>query len=148
MFPSNTGTKQDSLSDAWLRARSIAASIKSESTNLRNTAQNTTVSAWDILDFRTKLVGYRVRLQQLRAVAGLSDYAKTQLGDAGVDLAADFTSMVAAIDVVLALPLPNDGTWLQVMTANPDGTYSWRQFNSAQTATLRTALTTLIGTID
>ena len=149
-FPSNGGAT-NSLADVWRRVRAQAAQVKAASASLRVSAAAGPISAWQILAYTDELRQARARFAQASGVSGLLAYARDQIGNQSLDLAAEFTAMTAAIDSVIAwvvANLPNDGTWLQTVKLNANGSHEWRTFSATATATLRTHLAALEATID
>lgn len=81
----------------------------------------------------------------ISALPGLSDYAKSQFGDANYDVATEFTAMVNALTAIQ--------TWLKTnVPANGvtivDGALVGTTYTPAQTAALRTLVNAAIATID
>jgi hypothetical protein len=94
-----------------------------------------------------------VTLNQVKGVAGLNAYATAQLPGYAGAMVADINATIAAcqacIDWVVGI-FPKDASvppWLLAESLNADGSRTPRLFTPAQTAGLRTALTSLIATI-
>lgn len=153
-FPSNTGTKQDDLAMAWARARTTAASIKSRATALRNAAQAGSIGSSAILDFATMLADAKLALQRSASTGGIAAYAQEQVNDNTINVATEFSTMMASLDSItswITINFPKDGNgFLLAVQFAGDGTgrTTDRQFTAVQTAGLRTALDSLIATID
>jgi len=131
--------------------RGTAGTVKSRAQSLRSLSAAGNVSASQILDLTTLLADAKVRFTAAAAVSSLGAYAQAQVGNPSLNVAAEFTAMVAQIDATIAwcfTNLPNDGTYLLAVTMTADGRYSWRTFTPATTAGLRTQLDALIDTID
>jgi hypothetical protein len=150
-FPSNTGTVQQSLSEAWNRARQTATSIKSRSQGLR-TKSEVSLSSGDILLYSASMANAKVTLQALAAVEGLAAYAQEQVDDNTINIVVEFNAMMAQIDATIAWVItnfPKDGSgFLLAQSLTAAGRTQDRSFNPAQTASLRTALDALIATIN
>jgi hypothetical protein len=91
-------------------------------------------------------------LNQVKDTVGLNAYATAQLpGYAGTmvnDIGATTAACQACIDwVVTNFPKDSTALFLLAETLNADGSRTPRSFTPAQTAGLRTALTSLIATI-
>lgn len=150
-FPSSSGTTQQSLSEAWSRARNTAATVKAQSQAL-HAKSSVSLSSTDILSYSATMASAKDILQSAAATEGIAAYAQEQIDDVTIDIVAEFTAMMAqitaTIDWVVA-NFPKDGSgFLLAKTLMSNGRTQDRQFNPAQTATLRTALDALIATID
>lgn len=91
------------------------------------------------------------RFEAIKAIPGMSAYAKAQEDDALYDVAGEFAAMTDAIvnarDAIIAA-LPQDaGGWLLVESYAADGTIVPRTFTSVQTAGVRTALQAVVDAI-
>lgn len=141
----------DPLARALLSAQDAARSLKSLAQDTRalmaagNTSANLTLQMLDTL------VRARGILQAAKNTPGIGAYAQAQYDNVGIDIAAEFTAMVAAIDaagaqIMSSFPKDAAGYLLQQQFA-VDGTLSVRTFTPAQTATLRARLDDLVATI-
>lgn len=151
-FPSTTGTKQDNLSDAWERARSLAGQIKSQTQSLRNDSAAGAIDAFRLVDLATMLAGAKVLFLRASGLAGIVNYARSQIDDPTFDVVANFTAMIAQVDnliSVITTNFPKDGSgFLLERSFAADGTWISRKLTTAQTALFRTAADSLIASID
>ena len=88
---------------------------------------------------------------QVAAIPGIAAYAQAQYDNTGLDIVAEFTTMVnniqACVDWVVA-NFPSDaGGFIEAYKLNADGSRTPATFTSAQTAGLTTALNNLIASI-
>lgn len=151
-FPSDIGTKQDDLTRAWRSARSWAGGVKQRAQTLSDQSAAGIATSSQILEFATFLAEAKVQLTIARNVPGIGAYAKSQVDDPALDIAAEFTAMVTALDNTTAWVVanfPKDGNgWLLAQTMLTTGRTTDRVFSAAGTATLRTVLDALIATIN
>lgn len=151
-FPSTTGTKPDTLANAWEGARGVAAQVKSRAAGLKAQSLAGDVGSSAILDFVTGLADAKVLLTRYAAAPGLAAYAQAQVNDNALDVAASFTAMSTQIDACGAWVIanfPKDGSgYLLAKQFNGGGRTVDRQFNTASLAGFRTQLDALIATID
>lgn len=150
-FPSSTGTKKDSLSEGWRAARNLAANVKNRAQAVRAFSQDGVLTGFHIIEFSSLLAGAKDSWNEIKAIPGMGQYAKDQVGDAALDIVAEFNAMLAAVDSVLSwivANVPNDGTYILIVTLGSDGRYAYRTFTAGQSSGLRAALDTLIAAID
>lgn len=109
------------------------------------------VPSTTIFDIGINLLSSRARLMELALVPGVKEAAAIQKNSPELDVTEEFPKMINAIDAVISWIVsnfPKDASgYLLAQTFGPTGPVD-RQFTSASTAGLRTALTTLIATID
>lgn len=109
------------------------------------------VGADRIIDVWEHLKATKARLQSLGATPGIAAYAQAQYDDDTLDLAAEFTAVIAAVNGVTAnveSTFPADGSgWLLAAKFGAGGTLEYRQFTPAQLATLAGLLNDLAATI-
>jgi hypothetical protein len=150
-FPSTAGSIPQTLSVAWEHARAIAGSLKQATQSLRTQSAQGNVGASQILNHLTFLADQKVRLQGIAALPGIAPYAQAQVNDPGLDVAASFSAMIAAIDGVrdwVIANFPAASGFLQAQSFQADGRTVDRQFTPAMLATYRAQLDALIATID
>lgn len=152
-FPSSSGSRSFGLSSALNSAQAMAAGVKAQGQALSALCAAGAVAASSILTFTTMLADAKVLFNKCAAVAGLEAYAQAQVGD--LDIASEFTAMLAAIDattawVVANFPKDSTNTFLMVTSFASDNTgrTQQRQFTPAQTAGLKTVVDALVATID
>ena len=127
-------------------AKAAAVQIKSYSAAAVQRLQ-ASVNADVVLMIFHDIRRFGEQLDQIKIIPGLADYAKAQETDPTYDVVAEFTALVASMDAVKANILgtfPTDGSgYLLEKKFNAQGTYDYRQFTAAQTATLRGLLDTV-----
>jgi hypothetical protein len=128
----------------------IAAQIRSSAVTL-----NSMTAAGDTLysAIQTRLVSWitlRSQMQALAATPGLAAYATAQYSGQGIDIVAEYTAMMTAIDAVdswIDTNLPKDASNYELQYQRVAGVRTERTFTPAQTAGLRTQLAGLIAAI-
>lgn len=125
--------------------------IKAQLQNLRTSAAAGNTAATIVMDLYRTLRVERAMLVTAAGMSGLAAYAQAQKNNPQLDVAAEFTAVIAAMDNVttwLTTNFPKDGSgYLLAQTWGPDGPVD-RQFTPAETATFRTQLDGLIATIN
>jgi hypothetical protein len=153
-FPSSSGTVKGNLSGAWDMARDIAGHIKMRAVNLRSASVAGAITSDTMLVYIANLAEWRTSLIAISQLPGMVAYARAQINDPNVDIAAEFNAMIAGLDGVVSWVVtnfPKDGSgFLLAKTFNADnsGRTVDRTFSAAQTAGLRTVLDTLIAAIN
>jgi len=97
------------------------------------------------------LINAKAQLTAAAGTAGIVDYAKAQTGNASLNIVTEWQAMMDAIDAVGAQILsdvPTGAGGFRLVESWTASGISVRQFTTAQTASLRTALSALIATID
>lgn len=150
-FPSSAGAK-DSLSNVFVRVQSTAANLKSKCEDLNTRSASGSVSAFDFISLATTLADARLIFNAARVVPGIGPFAQEQCNDPALNIAAEFTAMMAELDNTLAAIVngfPKDANgWLLYTSFDANGRYAYRQLTPAQTASIRTNLTALISVIN
>lgn len=150
-FPSSAGAK-DSLSNVFVRVQSTAAKLKSKCEELNTSSAAGNVSAFDFIALATHLADARIIFNTARTVPGIGPFAQEQCTDPTLDIAAEFTAMMAELDNTLSAIVngfPKDASgWLLYTSFDANGRYVYRQLTPAQTASIRTNLTALISAIN
>lgn len=151
-FPSSNGSVQVSLAEAWADARAAAANVKSRAQQASSLSAAGTLTGDAALSLSTFLADSKVQLQRDAAVSGIAAYAQSQVGDPALNVATEFSNLLAALDAVVAWVVanfPKDGTGrLLHQTLSAAGRPTSAPFTAAQTAGLRTALDSLIAAIN
>ena len=141
-----TGMLSLTLQDIDRRAASLKAYCQRASDSML--AGN--IGSATVFDLFIRLKGDRAVFSAAASVPGLADYAKIQKNSPNLDVVAEFTSMLSAIDGVttwISTNFPKDGSgFLLAQTWGANGPVD-RTFAPAVTAGLRTQLATLIGSI-
>lgn len=151
-FPSSNGSVQVSLAEAWGDARAAAANVKSRAQQASAASSAGTLTGDQALQLSTFLADSKVQLQRDAAVSGIAAYAQSQVGDPALNVAAEFSAMLTALDAVVTWVVanfPKDGTGrLLHQTLTAAGRPVSAPFTAAQTAGLRTALDGLSASIN
>lgn len=136
----------DVLANGLTEARNIAVQVKSRAQGDSAAMAAGDISGEVVRDLGVAMSLWLSRLNEIRAIPGIGQYAKDQYDDQTYDIALEFTAMTAALQSVV--------TWVQTnMPADGSGyllLWKWtevRMFSPAATAGLRTELDALIVTI-
>ena len=139
------------LNAAYDRFTGLAARMNDGAAQASATMAAGTVSASYLLGVLDQIRAIRGELVTLAATPGIAAHARRQSG-AGVDIAAEYAAMVAAVDDVVAwivANFPKDGDgWLLIQQFEAGGGRSERTFTATQTASLRALLDTLAATVE
>ena len=142
-------TSREMLATGLSRAQSQASSIKRIAQNNRDRMAAGPITAGGVISLMDNLSGALATFQVVSGLPGIADYANAQLGQ---DVVADFTAMsdaTAAARNWIITAIPKDaGGFLLLETIDANGVRTERNFTSAQTEGLRTALDALIATIE
>lgn len=142
-----------SPSTAYRELQDLVSTVKSRSQQLHDNSGAGDISITQIDAYVDFLDKSDTRLQVLSSTINLLAYAQGQHTDVpGYDVVAEYQAMrvqlLATIQWVVD-NLPKDGNNYELAyTRNASGVKVYRLFTPAQTATLRTQLNLLIGTID
>ena len=145
-FPASNGVLSDVLEQVSRFALAMKRQV--EATRARMAAGS--VGSSEIIDLDIRLRGWRAEIVKAASTPGIAAYAQAQLGNAQLDVVAEFNGMVAAIDSVTAwirANFPRDANGFLLERTWGDSGPVDRQFTSAQTAQLRTQLDALIATV-
>lgn len=146
MFPGNgkitLRTSWDGITERASRIKSVASSLVSASTITRKT----------VLDYANSLADSLATLDAHVVTPGLLDYARKELNDANVDLAAEFATMktqiVATQDWIVA-NFPKDATNnLTVYSFDATKRYADINLTAGQLTAFKNQLSLLVGTIN
>lgn len=137
------------LDDVYKQLKGEFRSIRARSLQLRTQAAAGPVSFTVVRDYLSTLTGSLAVMSDRVARFGaetLAAYAQAQEDTPAYDVAADYSAMVTAANAVVA----HISTAIPTNSAHTvtNGAVVEPTFSTAQTATLRTLLDTLIGTID
>lgn len=141
----------DNLARALLDAQNEARAIKTYSADAVTLMAGNNVSANQVLDIYARLGTAKAKFQAVAAVSGIGQYAKDQFANQSLDVVAEFNAMVAAVDYVrswIETNHPKDPSGYLLKDQFSGGSISVRSFTPAQTAGLRTALSSLVAAID
>lgn len=149
-FPSRGGPREQ-LSEVLREAMTIAQNVKRSSITLKNQTAAGTITVRGILLFTDDLTAYSNRLDILRIVPGIGEYAKAQYSDAGLDLNVEFLAMQSSMSTVVTwidANIPKSGgRWVEAEEI-VSGRLVERKLTSIQTLPLRVELDVLITLID
>jgi hypothetical protein len=127
---------QDALPLMKRRALNVRDYLTVKKTQLQSDT-NADVILGIFFDLQT----WRDELTSLKAIPGIAQYARDQENDQAYDVVTEFNTFVSALTDVMAniyTSFPKDASgYLQEKKLLVDGTYEFRQFTAAQTATLR-----------
>lgn len=140
-------TRETALVD--VDQRSVA--LKAEARRMRLASANDAISAGDALSLLTYLMRQRDAFAAAAALPGMPAFAAEEKRQALSEINAGFSAMLGAINGAIAWiagALPKAaGGFLAIETMAADGTRTWRLFQPAETAGLRTALAAIEATI-
>lgn len=144
------------LSEVLKDARVRWNQTKTLAQRMRDRSENGQVAASTILEYLDTLVRDKAYFESVASTPGLGAYAAAQYD--GYTIGADFLAFINEIDacitwIVTNLPTSDPdaqgNSWLLVERRDPvTGMQIIRTFSSAQTATLRTALNSLIAMVE
>lgn len=142
----NTGA----LEEVYRDIRNQARDIKSRSQSLRSQSASGPVGSVLIIEWYERVRGNRAAMAALASTPGLSTYAQTESNNGSYNVSTEYTAMVNAIDACLTwvtTNFPASGGYLQTHSF-VSGAYTPRTFSTADLATFRTVLDSLIATIN
>ena len=151
-FPSSTGSKR-TLQKVWESTVDWAARVKGTAVKVRDASAAGLIPASDIWSLDSLLFSARAQFAAAASTPGIAAYAQAQVNDPTLDVAADFTAMVNAIDATRAwvntnFPVDANGYVLDRTRNFGTADFTQRTFSTAALATYRTMLDALIATID
>ncbi len=137
-------------SDQYERAKQLAVQLQRLAQN-RSASFASGASALEVLALVDNLNALKVGLNSAKSVPGIAAHATAQEDDPAYDVVAEFNTMIAAADAVVAevvTTLPTDGNeWLLINKINADGSLIPRNFTGAQLASIRTLLDAIAASI-
>jgi hypothetical protein len=151
-FPSSSSD----LASGLALALKVAQNVRGRASSLSGASLAGPLSGGQIVDFAAFLADQRLTLDTVRQMNGIGPYAQSQLGSPALDIAAEFTAMLNAIDSTIAWMLTNfptitdgSGTYLALLSWNGsnNGRTVFRQFSTAVLAGFRVQLDSLAATI-
>lgn len=145
-FPASPNT----LADALISLRQSAASTKSSAQQARTTLAAGSVSANLILALRNNIISAISNWTSVASTTGLASYAQSQYSDSGLDIVTEYQNMKAAAQAVvdwITNNFPKDASGYLLKDQFSVSGLTVRQFTTAQTAGLVTALDNFIATI-
>ena len=148
-FPS-TKTKEG-LSLVFGRVQRDAASLRGGASALRNRITADTVNATHVLALAASIGNLIAAFNAAATTPGLEAYAREQINDPTLNIAAEFNTMVSAAQACLnwiIANFPKDGSgYLLAATMDANGQTVYRSFPASSLGGLATALDTLIAAI-
>lgn len=148
-FPASGGTLEQ-LADGLAESRRLARNIKNRSQSLHDQSAVGDISARGIAIYADEMKQIDDRLNVLRQIPGMQQYARDQYNNQSLDIATEFTTMRNTLQTTITwivTNLPQGARWLEQEEFVADRLVE-RMLNSTQTAGLRTELLALIATID
>ena len=104
------------------------------------------VSGEQIVNYLGNLTRSKADLESYKTIAGIVDYAKNQENDPSYDIAAEFTSLLSAIDAAINTI---KGTAISAMLDGwGDGDVVWATFTPVQTASLKANLDAIVAAVE
>jgi hypothetical protein len=153
MFPAPGTTRAGYLSRIWEGAGETSQQIRRRAADLSASAAGPSTAATMVLDFATYLADARAALNTASQVSGIGAYAQAQINDTTVNIGAEFSSMMSAIDAVTSaitsnFPKDAQGRLLFLtFTGDGSGRNASSTFTAAQMVSVKTALDALVATI-
>lgn len=141
----------DSLERKLSEIDTVMLRVKEYSQRRKADMSSGPVSSGVIIDLRTQMIQAKDKLTELQGVSGLHDYARTEKGNAQLDVATEFSAVKSEIDKVVSnieSSFPADGDGYLLATKFTASGIEDRQFLSAETSQLRDLLDAVIATID
>lgn len=142
MFPASGVT---TLAKAWNQVTSTATALKQHSVYLNNAAS---ITRMVILNFGNTIADALERLDQYSAASGLEAYAKNELHDVTLNIAAEYTAMrtqIVALQDWIVTNFPKDTSGnLVVYYFDAGKRYVDIELTSAQLSAFKTQLKALI----
>jgi hypothetical protein len=143
-FPSDTSLD---LETAWNGLRAAAGRMKSTASAF---SAAPSITRRQVLDFANALADYLAQFNSYTAVAGLPAYAKTQVNDPNLDIAAEYTTMrtqlVATQDWIVN-NFPATTGELRVYTFDVNKRFADVALTAPQLSSFKTQLNALIATV-
>lgn len=151
-FPSSLGSKPETLSQALEKITRTAGQVKAAAQQIRAASLTGPTGVNNVITYLGDLADFRDTLARLSATTGLAAFAQAQYSSASLDIAADYTTMLAAIDAVRTwiatnFPKAASGELLE-KKFDANGRVVLNTFTTAALAGFRTQLDALIATID
>lgn len=151
-FPASTeipATGYDEMAYQYQRAKSLAGAIKKNSENVISELSGT-VNAEQMLNWYQSLYDTKNALVAIASRSIIEHYAIALENNPGLNIVAEFQTMMAAISAVLSwMYAALSGTeWLRVYAVNASGQVSPRPLPPEETAPLIGLLQTLADSID
>ncbi len=145
--------RTDGLAKAYQKAQNEAIRVKTFSTSARNALLAGVVSANAVIQIMTNLKSSVEVWDTVSSLPGMGQYAKDQEDDQTYDVVAEFLAMrnaaVACVDWVFD-NFPKDSAspfYILKDQLETDGAITVRQFSTAQTVGLQTALADLTAAV-
>jgi len=110
-----------------------------------------TMSVTSVEELMRQIASFATDARAAAAAPGLGDYAKAQYADAQIDIVAEYTAMIAAVEDALewiSLNMPKSGGYVLKEQWAVDGSITQRQFTAADLKNLRDVVATVIAAIE
>ena len=148
-FPS--GKTKDTLNKAFTDTQTHARTLKQQAIDIRDTTLAGDITRKVIMDFNTRIADALDTWNLASIKVGIGQYARDQLEDQTLTLAADFVAMKTTAEATrdwIIANFPNTGGLLLERSFDVNGRMVLATLTTAQTAGLRTELNLLIATIE
>jgi hypothetical protein len=143
-FPSDTALD---LETAWNGLRACAGRMKATASAFSAAAS---ITRRQVLDFANALADYLALFNSYTAVPGLQAYAKTQVNDPNMDIAAEYTTMKAQLQATqdwVVNNFPATAGELRVYTFDVNKRYADVLLTAPQLSSFKTQINALIATV-
>lgn len=125
------------------RAKALAVNLKNF-TSSRSIEYAGGANSERILNALNTLIAFRTQLNEVKTTPGIVQYAQDQEGDLTYDVAAEFVTLIALLETVIAniiITFPTDtGGFLLAVTLDGNGNIVHRVFSAAALAGIRADL--------
>ena len=149
-FPSNQ-SRPETLAQALAQIKDEAGRVKVFAQQIKARSLAGAIPAYDVTSYVGGLAAAKDEIGRLAATQGLGDYAQAEYP--GLDIAAEYTTMLAQINATIAWVVtnfpktPTTGE-LRERTIGNDGRVAAVTFSTASLAGFRAVIDDLIATID
>ena len=127
-------------------------SAKAEALKLQNlcnqisSALGSDISAETLPVWLVNLQRFRTRLNDVRSVTGIAQYAKDQEDDQAYDVAAEFNSLISLVDAAIT-EIQATNTNALISTWSVSSGLIWNTFTPAQTAALKADIDAIVAQV-
>lgn len=146
-FPTQTMNQQDALNKSIRKAETLKTYLADASVVMGSQ----TVSASLPLGVMSECMDALMVWNKAKAVSGIGQYAKDQFADQNLNIGAEFTAMVNAVQAVVDAVdthIPKDADGYLLVRKIVNGSFVVRQLSVAETADIVAAIDACINTIE
>jgi hypothetical protein len=143
-FPSDTALD---IETAWVNLRASAGRMKATASSY---SAASSLTRKQVLDFGNALADYLAQFNSYTAVPGLGAYAKTQVNDPNLDIAAEYNTMRTQLQATqdwIVANFPATGGELRVYTFDVNKRFADVLLTAPQLSSFKTQLNALIATV-